>query len=282
MNPENQFPHEAIEKDARLRHYPLSEQPCVLLGPDGKEAAYSYGLDSKKFIRYMRVGEWWLLDSSFFLKGSDPIQKLDEQKIIWVSNHSPNRKPLHWSHHPYTANILHALTHVDFKGKVVLDLGCGNGLLGVLALKLGAIIAIGIDNDQRWEGEFLEHANLNGVSDRAQFLYSDLSKPDEWASSLGNYPIDIILANIGPHYGQTDMLSISLLGRFPSVKAFIGGGYIQAPNGSAHTLSPCRAYVALNKQGFAITGEIQEIMHTTDGTKKKNRLSFIAIRSNEN
>ena len=51
-------------------------------------------------------------------------------------------------HHETTHMMVKHLLNIDFKGKKVLDMGCGTGILAILAEKLGAnpIDAIDIDN----------------------------------------------------------------------------------------------------------------------------------------
>jgi ribosomal protein L11 methyltransferase len=49
--------------------------------------------------------------------------------------------------HPTTALCLEWLDGIDLDGKTVLDYGCGSGVLGIAALKLGARAAVGMDID---------------------------------------------------------------------------------------------------------------------------------------
>lgn len=74
-------------------------------------------------------------------------------------------------------------------GKRVLDMGCGTGILGILALKQGAEHLTAIDIDEWAYHNVLENASLNGVS------IPDALQGD--ASSLsGREPYDLVLANI--------------------------------------------------------------------------------------
>lgn len=50
-------------------------------------------------------------------------------------------------HHPTTAQVMEMMLTMDFSGKRVIDMGCGTGILAILALRLGAESAIAIDND---------------------------------------------------------------------------------------------------------------------------------------
>lgn len=84
------------------------------------------------------------------------------------------------------------------RGQTVLDMGCGTGILGILALKQGASHLTAIDIDEWAYQNVLENAQLNGVS------IPDTLQGD--ASSLeGREPYDLILANITRNILLEDM-----------------------------------------------------------------------------
>jgi ribosomal protein L11 methyltransferase len=90
-------------------------------------------------------------------------------------------------HHATTRLVCQSLFTLDVKGKNVLDMGCGTGVLGILALKLGAASCVGIDIET-WSAEnAAENAAINGVS--MSCLAGD-------ASLLEGKKFDLILANI--------------------------------------------------------------------------------------
>jgi ribosomal protein L11 methyltransferase len=49
--------------------------------------------------------------------------------------------------HETTSLMMETMLELDFKGKRVLDMGCGTGILAILAAKLGAAEVTAIDND---------------------------------------------------------------------------------------------------------------------------------------
>ena len=65
--------------------------------------------------------------------------------------------------HPTTALCLRWLSEFPFKGQSVLDYGCGSGILGIAALKLGASEAIGVDIDPQAVDSTAYNAGNNGV-----------------------------------------------------------------------------------------------------------------------
>jgi ribosomal protein L11 methyltransferase len=90
--------------------------------------------------------------------------------------------------HPTTALCLEWLSQQDLRGKVVLDYGCGSGILAIAALKLGALRAIATDIDAMSLEVTRENARRNGVAASLETaLPADLSP----ATSA-----DIVVANI--------------------------------------------------------------------------------------
>lgn len=89
--------------------------------------------------------------------------------------------------HPTTSLCLEWLDGIDLQNKVVVDFGCGSGILGIAALKLGAKEVIGIDIDPQALQASEENAKRNGVSDRLS-LFLPQHQPTIQA--------DIVVANI--------------------------------------------------------------------------------------
>lgn len=89
-------------------------------------------------------------------------------------------------HHATTYGMCTLMRQIDFKGKRVLDVGCGTGVLGILALKMGATCATGIDVDIWAVENTLENTGLNSVE--MSVVLGDAQRIE------GEY--DIILANI--------------------------------------------------------------------------------------
>lgn len=65
------------------------------------------------------------------------------------------------------ARALHAHA-AEVKGTTVLDVGCGSGILGFVALALGAERVVAVDVDQEAIDVTLENAARNGMSDRVE------------------------------------------------------------------------------------------------------------------
>lgn len=101
--------------------------------------------------------------------------------------------------HETTRMIVSTLLNIDLKGKRVLDCGCGTGILGIAASKLGASEVVGYDIDE-WSSENTIHnAELNGVGNMKVML-GDASV---LKSVEGKF--DVVLANINRNILLADM-----------------------------------------------------------------------------
>ena len=89
-------------------------------------------------------------------------------------------------HHPTTASSLKAISKYVKSGDTLIDVGCGSGILGIGALKLGAKVDA-CDTDSISVENTLENANMNGVK---------FENVWEGSCSLAKKEYDIVVANI--------------------------------------------------------------------------------------
>ena len=66
--------------------------------------------------------------------------------------------------HPTTALCLQLLESLPLTGRTVLDYGCGSGILGIAALKMGAAHVVAVDLDPQALIATRDNAQRNGVS----------------------------------------------------------------------------------------------------------------------
>jgi ribosomal protein L11 methyltransferase len=66
--------------------------------------------------------------------------------------------------HPTTALCLQILDSLPLAGRSIVDYGCGSGILGIAALKLGAAGVIAVDLDPQARSATLANAQLNQVA----------------------------------------------------------------------------------------------------------------------
>lgn len=92
------------------------------------------------------------------------------------------------AHHETTALMIGFLLDQELPGKNVLDMGCGTGILAILASKLGANQVLAIDNDEWAWRNSRENMEINKVSN----IEVELGD----ASVIGARSFDVVLANI--------------------------------------------------------------------------------------
>ena len=102
--------------------------------------------------------------------------------------------------HETTRMVAQQLIATSPQGKQVLDCGCGTGILGIIALKLGATRVMGYDIDE-WSADNARHnAVINGLGDRYEAFLGDVHSVEDESQHF-----DIILANINRNILIADM-----------------------------------------------------------------------------
>jgi ribosomal protein L11 methyltransferase len=91
-------------------------------------------------------------------------------------------------HHQTTSMMLEMLLENDMTGKKVLDMGCGTGILAIMASKSGASAVTAIDYDPVCFESTIENSQLNKIFNVQTLNGSKEAIPDEL--------FDVILANI--------------------------------------------------------------------------------------
>lgn len=69
------------------------------------------------------------------------------------------------AHHETTFMMVEGMLETSFHGTEVLDMGCGTGILAILAAKLGAKSVLAIDNDTWAFENTLENIERNGLTE---------------------------------------------------------------------------------------------------------------------
>lgn len=101
--------------------------------------------------------------------------------------------------HQTTHMILRRLLGMNLNGKKVLDCGCGTGILGIVASRLGADRVLGYDIDE-WSSENAKHnASINGVGNL------DVMLGDASVLDVVDEEFDVVIANINRNILINDM-----------------------------------------------------------------------------
>jgi len=91
-------------------------------------------------------------------------------------------------HHETTSLVMAAMLKLDWKSKKVLDMGCGSGILAILAGRLGAAEIWAVDFDPIATENATENCNING--------FPDVHVLTGGTEQITDKNFDIILANI--------------------------------------------------------------------------------------
>jgi ribosomal protein L11 methyltransferase len=181
------------ETDFGFKAYIISdkldeEQMMTVLKPFHEEFSFSYDVN---LITQKNWNEVW--ESNF-----EPIQ-IKDQVYVRANFHQPKpefkyeividpKMAFGTGHHQTTAMIMEYLLETDLKDKNVLDMGCGTGILAILASKLGANKLVAIDNDQVCYESTIENSAINHCINIRPLCGSQESIPNDL--------YDVILANI--------------------------------------------------------------------------------------
>lgn len=101
------------------------------------------------------------------------------------------------AHHETTFQMLQLLLKEDVTGKTVLDMGCGTGIIAILAEKKGAASVTAIDNDEWAYNNTCDNLKINNTKTIKPLLGD--------ASLLGDEYFDVIFANINRNILLQDM-----------------------------------------------------------------------------
>ncbi len=132
--------------------------------------------------------------------------------------------------HPTTRLCLEALEKTSISSKIVADLGCGSGILGIAAMAIGAKQVFAVDNDPLAVCSTHHNSKLNQLDvSRLRVLQGSV---EVLASELNKEKVDLLLCNIlapviealAPRFGEVlsdrgqAFLSGLLVSQIPRVK----------------------------------------------------------------
>jgi ribosomal protein L11 methyltransferase len=121
-------------------------------------------------------------------------------------------------HHETTALMIENQLDIDHQGKRVLDMGCGTGILAIMAEKLGARQVLAVDVEP-WT---VENAADNAADNHCRTIECRLGGVETLANEA---PFDLILANINRNVLLEDMHEYARL--LPTGKPILFSGFYE-------------------------------------------------------
>lgn len=104
-------------------------------------------------------------------------------------------------HHQTTSMMLSYVLENEFKGKAVLDMGCGTGILAILASKKGANRILAVDYDSICVESVLENAPLNHITNiEARLGSKEVIVGEIFDTILANINRNILLDQLDTYY----------------------------------------------------------------------------------
>ncbi len=141
-------------------------------------------------------------------KENYPPQEVGKSLIVlpyWLADMETNRRKVildpgltfGTGAHPSTQMVMEFMEEAVTPGSCCLDLGSGSGILSLVALRLGAKSAVGVDIDPKAEGIARENAAYNGfAAPEFTALTGNVTADQKLMGRLSDEHYDIVLVNI--------------------------------------------------------------------------------------
>ncbi len=134
------------------------------------------------------------VDDILIIPSWEDVKPEDEDKMII---HIDPGTAFGTGMHETTQLCIRQIRKYVTKDSTVLDVGCGSGILGMLALKFGAKYSVGTDLDPCAIESTYENMEVNGITkDRYEVMIGNIIDDKEVQDKAGYEKYDIVAANI--------------------------------------------------------------------------------------
>lgn len=119
------------------------------------------------------------------------------------------------AHHQTTSLIIELLSYENLHGKRLMDMGCGTGVLAILAAKMGACHCVAIDNDTWAANNAKENVERNAVNVEVHLGDSSLlSEKETFDFFTANINRNILLDNMEAYARSISLRGVLFLSGF--------------------------------------------------------------------
>ncbi|MCA9402847.1 MAG: 50S ribosomal protein L11 methyltransferase, partial [Candidatus Omnitrophica bacterium] len=197
---------------------------------------------------FSQIGPLFLMDREYFLDLADDVRKELGSNVIVLDD----LKGLQMYDRRFAlyadAAIAMILDWQDWEGRQVIDVGAGEGVLGLVAFKLGADFIEAFDNDTAKLEIAKNQYRLNGLAAGTHFrvhagdlrntgfVNDRIAQIENRLATLAGAPEVTVVSNIGlwpvarfsdrePQYHITNQTAFDMAAQIPGVSAIIASGY---------------------------------------------------------
>lgn len=161
-----------------------SSIPFELVSEEVSDSTWADGW--KKYFKCTEIGEKLVIRPSW-----EEYENVRGRKVLSIDPGAAFGTGTHAT----TSLCLQILENHITAGSTVLDIGCGSGILSIAGVLLGAKSAVGVDIDAQSVKVAKENAEINGVSDKTEYLVGDLADKitDKYSVVCANIVADVII-----------------------------------------------------------------------------------------
>lgn len=181
-----------IALDEAIADFPIASANIVYEMVEVENRNWNEAWEASGFEPICIDGRCMIYDARHYSQADLPVE-FDLQVAI------EPRQAFGTGAHETTRMVVAQLLSMPLKGKRILDCGCGTGILGIVASKLGADRVLGYDVDEWSVDNSLHNADLNGVQNMA------VRKGDATTLNADDGQFDVVVANINRNILLADM-----------------------------------------------------------------------------